>query len=390
MSKANEQTSISIKTKSHKVAFADLETLNKLSDISSFSTSFPNIPNFIFNENELGKMIGISNKSMLYISKSLISLETIKGFNLVNDSLLSQISKLQKNELHYIEKLDINTIFYNDVAQLCNQYNNLFNKDFLSHIIPKPIIQDYVDLQSRLLPKVEIMGGSKIFGLQNFYNGIANDIANFQFNTVNAFKSIGIIEERALNTDNIDIEANLYGKISQGLSPVYKENCTVKAEEVYKKTMVSDIYDTAKNVVANIIEVDKKSQLSGKCIFKPSVDMMVICFNLPTLIADDEQKFSNIIDWLYKALWKNRSKMEGYIDINDFNFINDLRIYYRHDLEHGKERDYKYKFLAVGDFFSSVIDKRYPTNSKEWQKAQLYIYNTIMNILLDLKLKLDD
>ncbi len=396
MNKLKEQKRILLKEKlpnSEKEAKKIAEERNVSNKFEVFYSSSPissNIQNFILDEKKLKKVINISNKNINYISKTLISSNKIKDINLSNNIILEQLSKLQKSEIYYMEKFNFNFNFYSDIVKLYNRYDRQFNAYFLSRIISKFIFKNYIDLQFRLISKIEILNNNKISNLQKFYNFVANDIASFQFKTVESFKRIGIIEERTFDNDNVFIEANLYGKISQGLSPVYKVDFVESAEDVYKKTLVSDIYDAAKEIVKNIIEIDKKSQLSGKCIIKPTVDVMSICFNLPTLIADDEQKFSNIIDCFYKTVWENRTKMEEYIDINDLNFINDLRRYYFHDLEHGKEREYRPKYLAVSNFFKLAINKKYPSNSKEWQISQLYLYNTILGILSNLDLKISE
>ena len=63
-----------------------------------------------------------------------------------------------------------------------------------------------------------------------------------------------------------------------------------------------------------------------------------------------------------------------------------LETIFFHDLDHGKEKDYKKKVNRVGEIYKNACGKRVPENSKDWQKIQIYIYDLLIKFLENISL----
>jgi tetrahydromethanopterin S-methyltransferase subunit B len=369
-----------------------IETMNRLDKIKvPFMVS-----NSILNE-KVFKSIKEQNQVVEKIIKNLTPtinqvnsfsdyLGISKSIEALNNSVFKSLSLLEKDKLSYLE-FGFPSIAIDNISKLCESYNSILSQSLIGKSIENPMISNYIDLQNRLIPKIEYLNIEKMSVLQNFYTGIATDVFNFQSNTFLSFEDVGVIEERALKEDvDATIETNLYSKIAQSISYAYKyDNAVVEPKEKFEITIVSDIMNNGKQIVESIVGVNKLSKLKGDCIFKPTIEMMNLCINLPFLIVDSEDNFKDIIDWLYKAMWENRTRIKPIIEVSRFEFINNLRRYFFHDLEHGDKKKSNAKYILVGDFFYLVIGKSYPSNSKEWQQVQFHIYKEVNIILEELK-----
>ena len=112
---------------------------------------------------------------------------------------------------------------------------------------------------------------------------------------------------------------------------------------------------------------------------KPTISTMEIVCYLPDIIVDNEEDFKKLIDYLYKLFWETKAR--NYAQKKDLDFINNIRRYYYHDLEHGKNSDIKRKFNDVKEFYKSALGKNFPETAKDWQIVQEYIYDLLIEFL---------
>ncbi len=336
----------------------------------------------------VGKIIG-NIKPLINQFDSIYNYNSaIKSIEALNNSVVKSLYKLDKDKISYLE-FGFPSIAIDNISQLCESYNNVFGQSFLGRTIENSMILNYIDFQNNLISKIDYINIEKMSVLQNFYSNIATDVFYFQSNTFDSFKKIGVIEQRALSSGFKEaIDSNLYGKIAQSISNTYKSESKIEPEEVFDNSLVSNIYSNAKSIINNILQVNKLSQLKGECIFKPTPEMMNICVNFPTIITDNEEKFKSIIDWLYKSFWENRDRIIPLTSTDSIKFIDNLRKYFFHDLEHSYDGKAKKKYLNVGNFFNSIIGKSYPSNGKEWQQVQNHIYTILGQTLEEIKTKL--
>ena len=285
--------------------------------------------------------------------------------------------KIREDEI--LKKFNLDPIFSNSIIKIYKTYETDFNqKNWL--LINS--FQKYVDLQNNLITKFHFLGNDKVINLQNFYEDLTFEMFQYQEQICKFAALNNLTIKQIFNEDS-----NIYTKISQTISYAYRKDTTVLPTTLYQKSLVSDIHNEAKIIARKVIDINDKSKLSesAKNIFKPTNEIMTLLVELPEFIADDKEMFQKVSDWLYKLIWENGTRIEKVLDKKEFEFINDLRRYFFHDLEHGKEKDWKKKFQAVGDYFEECISKRIPETAKDWQKIQLETYKRVTEILTKLE-----
>ena len=206
---------------------------------------------------------------------------------------------------------------------------------------------------------------------------------DFKISIVDEFSKIGIIEERALFKP---ISSDLYKKLLQIFSIKYKKGYTKESRDLYEQSKLSTIQKKSKYITKTIISYNKNSYLVNQEHFiKPTNSVLEIMCSLSDIIVDNEDDFKKFIDYLYKLFWENNVK--NYAKNKELDFINNIRRYYYHDLEHGKNTDVKKKFKYVKDFYIESINKIIPKTAKDWQNIQEHIYDLLIEFLEKIEIK---
>ncbi|MFV0274901.1 MAG: hypothetical protein ACK5HL_01510 [Bacilli bacterium] len=169
-------------------------------------------------------------------------------------------------------------------------------------------------------------------------------------------------------------------------------NCMPKYSEIIQKELELTRLPI-KNIVAGIELASTPIMQLQKAIETSTLPIrraqQLIAQSMPTFLPDilvsNEDDFKKLIDWLYKLFWDNNQKIRSCVPNNEFSFINDLRKYYYHDLEHGDEKNIMKKMLKVKNFFEKACGIKYPTDSNEWKKSQEYVYELLEDILPKIK-----
>lgn len=283
-----------------------------------------------------------------------------------------------------IEKSDIeiDDKAYNDMINLLIKYCTLEPERFYIYFIFRDILKKYYDLSCKLISKITNYESKEVYDIYKFINIYTENNLNYKLSIINEFMHFGIIEERA----SFDFNSyDFYKKLLQILSIKYKKGYDKDSVELYKQSKLSIIQGKAKDITQKVIKYNKDSYLINQEYFvKPTNSVMEIMCSLPDIIVDNEEDFKELIDYLYKLLWE--SKARGYAKNNELDFINNIRRYYYHDLEHGKDSEVKKKFMLVRNFYKESTGKNIPLTAKDWQNAQEHIYDLIIDFLENVRI----
>lgn len=239
--------------------------------------------------------------------------------------------------------------------------------------------EQYIELTSRLLVKYNKEQNRNIYDVNMFITLYFHDNIKYQEKIVNEFYKFGLIEERSLYNKYF---GNSLKKISQVLSTVYRKDNTSDSKTIYEKSQVNAISEKAKKITDYIIELNKRSLRINQCyLFDTTNTLLEIAVSLPNIIVDNEDDFKNLMEGLYKVFWDNNQKIKDY-DLNDeLNFVNWLRCFYCHDIEHGSASEVRKKHKRVKQIFKDACGKSIPETAKEWQKVQVYVYDRLIAFL---------
>ena len=272
---------------------------------------------------------------------------------------------------------------YKEMLNLLLKYSFDEPNYFYTYFIVRNILIKYYDLSYNIISKLSNRCNEDIYKMYEFIILYTKKNLDFKISVINEFEKIGIYEERSLSEPVI---CNFYKKLLQIFSIIYKKDYTKESKELYEQSKLSVIQKKAKNITKKIIKYNKDSFLVNQENFiKPTNSVLEIMCFLPDIIVDNEDDFKKFIDYLYKLFWE--SKARGYAKNSELNFINNIRRYYYHDLEHGKESDVKKKFKYVKEFYKDSIGKNMPVTAKDWQNVQEHAYDLIIEFLEKVEIK---
>ncbi len=290
-----------------------------------------------------------------------------------------------EEQLNSLNKLVCNTentvdnAIYNNLSNTLLKYNKIIEKNILYTCTISNFLQQYVDLSSRLILKYNKDKKENINSINSFINTYVNENLDYKYYIFKEFENIGLVEERIKLSDYY---VNSLKKILQIFSVTYRKDNESLPRALYDSSIIGSIQNKAKIIVKYIIDLNKKSLLINQVhVIKPTNTVMEIVCNLPDFIVDNEENFKELTSWLYKIFWDNNQKIREYALSEELDFVNSLRTYYYHDIDHGEKSKIRQKFRKVKNIFYDSCGKIIPENAKDWQKIQEAIYDRLISFL---------
>lgn len=285
----------------------------------------------------------------------------------------------------FVEKSDneIDNVAYKNMLNTLLKYSIDETNYYYARFMVKEILKRYYDISYKIILKMSYYNTEELFKMYEFINSYTEKNIDFKILIINEFKKFGIIEERSLFEPT---SYNLYKKLLQVLSVIYKKDHKKDSEELYKNSRLNNIQVKGKKLAKKIVELNHRSYLINEVpIVKPTITTMDIVCNLPDIIVDNEEDLKKIIDSLYKMFWEN--KIKDYSKNGELNFINNLRRYFFHDLEHDRKSKTIQKIKLVKNFYKSALGKSIPETAKDWQTIQEHIYDLLLDFLENIEIK---
>ena len=273
---------------------------------------------------------------------------------------------------------------YKLVYNTLSKYSEVLKKYYINTLQINDFLEQYVEISYKLINKYNKTNNEKIQTINKFINMYVNDNLDYKYYIFKEFLDVGIIEERKHKEQ---YKINNFKKVLQVLSSIYKESNNNSPEVTFEKSKVNEIQQKAKKIVTYIIELNKKSNLENQVeLIKPTTTAMEITFSLPDIIIDNEEDFKKLVSNLYKLFWDNSQKIRGYALNNELSFINDLRTYYYHDIDHGDAKTIRKKYRRVKALYKDSCGKTNPETARDWQKVQEHIYDRLISFLEEIKI----
>ena len=294
----------------------------------------------------------------------------------LSDKSGQELDKIYKIAIEGDDKLEVE--IYNNMLNIINKYSSNYYEDFYSNIIISSTLQKYIELNYNIILKINNQNGEIIHNISDFINKYTDELINNKLYIVNKFEQSEIIEEGNIDSN---LKFNFYTKLLQVFSVMYRKNVNKDSFQLYEQSKIRILKEKADKISSKILDLNDKIFLINQVKFvNPTNGTMRTVYELPSTIVDNESDFKELVSSLYKLLWETNARKE--YDKNDkLTFINDLRRYYFHDLEHGRNNDADKKTKRVKDFFTAAIGKCIPETAKEWQSCQEYIYDLIIDYL---------
>ena len=214
-----------------------------------------------------------------------------------------------------------------------------------------------------------------------------SELSGGLFEMINASLDIGVALERQTDyqgetfVDDEIINFGLYGQVNQHLGYVYSNRYSGDIEESFNKTNPTKISRLGFSITEQIHKINSICENSGKSyIFKPTSRTMRACAIIPSLVARTEIDFHHLIDQLFFLLYEGSGTANRLIPILSKSHLEplwklkNLRLFARHDIDHGSKREVEKKRNKINETYTSLIKKPLPLKQSDWQKAQLQMY----------------
>ncbi len=207
--------------------------------------------------------------------------------------------------------------------------------------------------------------------------------------------SIGASEAAALefgHEDLVEIEPvkpRLFGPLNSHLGYVYKTDFDGDVDVEVAASLPSRISHTGAEIIDTVVKINQTTQRSGgEDVFKPTNRTLKAASLIPTVVADSESSFAEIIDGLYFLLYEGAGSanlrlcgMASDDDLTPLWHLKQLRLHFRHDIEHGNKSSVLKKYEKIDRAFMAIIGTKKPKRSSEWVSAQLNLYEQLLGML---------
>lgn len=218
---------------------------------------------------------------------------------------------------------------------------------------------------------------------------LITELAGDLFGTSQAAVEMGMVS----SSEHIDIEpllqeTNIYSSLNQHLAYLYDRNKSRDIYLAFADSLPAQINSLGGAIIEMVYlcnEFEKRG--SRDEIFKPTNKSMRACCIITNLVADNEVTFADINDHLYFLLYEGSGGASRLTDklsddqLEPLWILKNLRRGFRHDLEHGEEREIKKKIIRVGDAYNELISKTVPEAPLDWKRAQHTLYKMLAEML---------
>ena len=181
---------------------------------------------------------------------------------------------------------------------------------------------------------------------------------------------------------------NLYKALNQHVGHVYRPQTSANVTETFTMAKPARISSSGVAIVELIYQINDSALRNGETsIFKPTNRGIYACSIIPTRIARNEQDFSEIIDHLYFLLYegsRTAKRLTSFVDDESLDFLwllKHLRLSFRHDIEHGSEKEIEKKHQNIATAYKKLIGKGQARTPKDWTLAQLALYENLVKML---------
>ena len=330
---------------------------NISSVISALSASMPNttkimdFPRLNAFECETAKVLNSAGISTQMIMPSLQIMESLQSFAHISSSISTKVDMVLAT------------------SQLLTTYSALVEKQYTQ-------IQKDITNSTKHLQVIEL--ATKLVQDQIISTG--NYIAS---------EAVHIDEE--IHEENISSNTKtIIQYIPAYLGYALRDNSNYDLEEELNKSIILQISENGKNLVTKIQYINELRVAQGEeYVFKPTNKMFTASSCLTTSLAVDQSTFGNVIDSLYMLIYEGSGyakRILGVLTDEESTTLWDikkLRTDFRHDIEHGTEKDIQKKEREIGNAYKTLCGKARPLKQKDWVTTQYNLFLKV-NELLDL------
>ena len=185
------------------------------------------------------------------------------------------------------------------------------------------------------------------------------------------------------------VKPRIFGPLNSHLGYVYRATVEVDVDLAVADAIPVRICQLGGAIVSTVVRINEAfRRRGGDDIFFPTNRSLWAASIIPAVVAGTERDFANVVDALFFLLYEGSgtagrlSPHLGEKDLKPLWCLKHLRLYYRHDIEHGGGKDIAKKYQKVGAAFIAIAGKRLPARPTEWTSAQAELYQQLFDMLI--------
>ena len=201
--------------------------------------------------------------------------------------------------------------------------------------------------------------------------------------------------EEIKESDVVLSHVNIISILPDDLEQEKKKDESITAADALLLTDTFKVSEMGKSMIEKIVAVNKACKRNGKePLFANTDASLVSAATIGGTVSTTRETFAKIIDCLYMFFYENLERIKSIVsdvavrneDVFQCIFrVKNFRTDYRHDYEHGKEKDIKKKEMVIGESYRYYAGKPVLVTKEDFVGTQFKLYSefeTLVDYLL--------
>lgn len=201
--------------------------------------------------------------------------------------------------------------------------------------------------------------------------------------------------EEIKESDVVLSHVNIISILPDDLEQEKKKDESITAADALLLTDTFKVSEMGKSMIEKIVAVNKACKRNGKePLFANTDASLVSAATIGGTVSTTRETFANIIDCLYIFFYENLERIKSIVsdvavrneDVFQCIFrVKNFRTDYRHDYEHGKEKNIKKKEMVIGESYRYYAGKPVLVTKEDFVGTQFKLYSefeTLVDYLL--------
>jgi hypothetical protein len=185
------------------------------------------------------------------------------------------------------------------------------------------------------------------------------------------------------------VRPRIFGPLNSHLGYVYRVAVEVDVDLAVASAIPARICQLGGAIVFKVVRINEALKRRDKeDIFHSTNRSLWAASIIPAVVTGTERDFAEIVDALFFLLYEGSgastcrlSSVVSDEDLQPLWRLKHLRLYYRHDIEHGSSKEIAKKHQKVGDAFVALTGRSLLSRPAEWILAQAELYQQLFDML---------
>jgi hypothetical protein len=185
------------------------------------------------------------------------------------------------------------------------------------------------------------------------------------------------------------VKPRIFGPLNSHLGFVYRATVEVDVELAVAGALPARLCHLGGAIVAIVVRINESLRRCGEDdVFRPTNRSLCAASVISAVVAGTERDFADVIDALFFLLYEgsggSSSRLSSLLSDEDLQplwRLKNFRLNYRHDIEHGDNREIAKKHQKIGAAFVAIVGKSIPARPAEWTSAQAELYKQLFDML---------